>query len=246
MARLIHHVGMWVVMIFAVMHIYFVILASIVERIGTFDSIVSGYKFVSQAKSRHLVSGELAPQSRQRRRSASSSSDWAMSCSATTGLAPLRSRASSATIASRRACAWKTAARLVCRFWGCSRNSERVILVDAVRTDSPPGTLVRIDGEDVMDAVRDRLSPHQVGVADLLDAARLIDCYPSAVTLLGLVPEAIDLSVVRSSAVDSGARRACRGDCRARCKALATRWFREPEAEGRHCPIRDLTHHFGM
>ena len=47
-ARLIHHVGMWVVMIFAVMHIYFVILASIFERIGTFDSIISGYKFLSR------------------------------------------------------------------------------------------------------------------------------------------------------------------------------------------------------
>ena len=49
-ARLIHHVGMWIVMIFAVMHIYFVILASIFERIGTFDSIISGYKFLSRPK----------------------------------------------------------------------------------------------------------------------------------------------------------------------------------------------------
>jgi Ni,Fe-hydrogenase I cytochrome b subunit len=30
------------------MHIYFVILASIFERIGTFDSIISGYKFLSR------------------------------------------------------------------------------------------------------------------------------------------------------------------------------------------------------
>jgi len=49
-ARLIHHVGMWIVIIFAVMHIYFVILASIAERIGTFDSIISGYKFLSKRK----------------------------------------------------------------------------------------------------------------------------------------------------------------------------------------------------
>jgi len=50
LARLIHHVGMWVIMIFAVLHIYFVILASIAERIGTFDSMISGYKFVSRRK----------------------------------------------------------------------------------------------------------------------------------------------------------------------------------------------------
>ena len=57
-ARLIHHIGMWIVMIFAVMHIYFVILASIVERIGTFDSIISGYKFVSRRKTDVTVSGD--------------------------------------------------------------------------------------------------------------------------------------------------------------------------------------------
>jgi Ni/Fe-hydrogenase 1 B-type cytochrome subunit len=50
MARLIHHVGMWVVLIFAVVHIYFVLLSSIIEHIGTFDSIFSGYKFLPKRK----------------------------------------------------------------------------------------------------------------------------------------------------------------------------------------------------
>ncbi len=81
--------------------------------------------------------------------------------------------------------------------------AERVILVDAVRAEAAPGTLVRIDGDDVMDAVRDRLSPHQVGVADVLDAARLINRYPSVVTLIGLVPEALDLNFARSRAVET-------------------------------------------
>ena len=47
-ARLIHHVGMWVVLIFAVIHVYFVFLSSIIEHIGTFDSIFSGYKFMPE------------------------------------------------------------------------------------------------------------------------------------------------------------------------------------------------------
>jgi hydrogenase maturation protease len=87
---------------------------------------------------------------------------------------------------------------------GLIGDAKRVILVDAVRTDDPPGTLVRLDGEDVIDAVRDRLSPHQVGVADLLDSARLIDRYPASVMLLGLVPQCIELAVTRSSSVDGG------------------------------------------
>ena len=44
-ARLIHHIGMWVIMIFVVTHLYFVLLSSIVEHIGIFDSIFSGFKF---------------------------------------------------------------------------------------------------------------------------------------------------------------------------------------------------------
>ncbi|HUI96351.1 MAG TPA: hydrogenase maturation protease [Xanthobacteraceae bacterium] len=84
---------------------------------------------------------------------------------------------------------------------GLLAESDRVILVDAVRADGLPGSLVRIAGDDVMDAVRDRLSPHQVGVADVLDAARLIDRYPNAVTLLGLVPHTLDLNTERSDAV---------------------------------------------
>lgn len=50
MARLIHHVAMWVVLIFAVVHVYFVFLSSIIEHIGTFDSIFSGFKFIPQKK----------------------------------------------------------------------------------------------------------------------------------------------------------------------------------------------------
>ena len=49
-ARLIHHVLMWVILVFAVVHIYFVLLSSVIEHIGTFDSIFSGYKFMPERK----------------------------------------------------------------------------------------------------------------------------------------------------------------------------------------------------
>jgi hydrogenase maturation protease len=73
--------------------------------------------------------------------------------------------------------------------------SDAVILVDAVRADGAPGTLVRLDGDDVAPAVATRLSPHQVGVADLLDGARWLDRYPKRVILVGIVPESMALAV---------------------------------------------------
>lgn len=50
MARLIHHVAMWVVLIFAVVHIYSVVLWSLIEHSGEIDSIFSGYKFFAKRK----------------------------------------------------------------------------------------------------------------------------------------------------------------------------------------------------
>jgi hydrogenase maturation protease len=74
-------------------------------------------------------------------------------------------------------------------------DADAVILVDAIKADKRPGSLVRLDGDDVPPAVATRLSPHQVGVADLLDGARWLQHYPARLVLLGLVPERIGLAV---------------------------------------------------
>jgi hydrogenase maturation protease len=79
--------------------------------------------------------------------------------------------------------------------------ASSVVLVDAVRAEAPPGALVRLAGDEVGPAVATRLSPHQIGVADLLDGARWRDRYPSRVVLLGIVPESLDLDVGLSPSV---------------------------------------------
>jgi len=79
--------------------------------------------------------------------------------------------------------------------------SDRVILVDAVRADGPPGTLVRLEGEDVAPAVYERLSMHQIGVADLLAGAALCERYPREVVIVGVVPATTDLQLGCTSEV---------------------------------------------
>lgn len=78
-----------------------------------------------------------------------------------------------------------------------------VLLVDAIRDEGEPGTLVRLDGDEVAPAARHRLSVHQIGVTDLLDGLRLIDAYPESMTLLGVVPAGIDLGIGFSPAVEA-------------------------------------------
>jgi len=81
---------------------------------------------------------------------------------------------------------------------------DTVILVDAVRVDAPPGTPVRLDGEAVETAARERLSVHQIGVADLLDALRLMGAFPRRLVLLGLVPHTLELGLGCSPEVETG------------------------------------------
>jgi len=128
---------------------------------------------------------------------------------------------------------------------GLIADSRHVILVDAVRADAAPGTLVRLDGEEVPAAVRDRLSPHQVGVADLLEAARLMNRYPQTVTLLGLVPDSLELAIVRSKAVDDGLE-ALVAAVVGEVQRLGYGLERETAAAARDRPIHNLTRHFGM
>ncbi len=81
---------------------------------------------------------------------------------------------------------------------------DNVILVDAVRIDAPPGTPVRLDGKAVETAARERLSVHQIGVADLLDALRLLGAFPQRLVLLGMVPHTLELGLGRSPEVEAG------------------------------------------
>jgi hydrogenase maturation protease len=82
-------------------------------------------------------------------------------------------------------------------------DAEQAILVDAIQIDAPPGTLVRLDGDEVGPAVASRLSVHQVGVADLIEAARWRGRIPPTLVLLGVVPETTELGVELSPRVQA-------------------------------------------
>jgi hydrogenase maturation protease len=84
------------------------------------------------------------------------------------------------------------------------QDSRDVILLDAVRADAPPGTFVRIPGPEVPAVVQQRLSPHQIGVADLMAGAELLGAPPERLLLLGLVPKTIGLGLERTPEVERG------------------------------------------
>lgn len=78
---------------------------------------------------------------------------------------------------------------------------ERLLVVDAVDIGAVPGSLARLAGDDVPIVLETKVSPHQMGLKDLLAVATLQGFAPVEMVLWGVQPEIIEMSM---EAVASG------------------------------------------
>jgi len=78
---------------------------------------------------------------------------------------------------------------------------QHVLVLDAVQTGEPAGTLVVMRGEEVPVYFGVRVTPHQLGLADVLATLALSDEQPGSVTVLGLVPESLELTLDLSASI---------------------------------------------
>lgn len=69
---------------------------------------------------------------------------------------------------------------------------EHVLIVDAVLTGDAPGTVINLKDDEVPALFNNKVSPHQLGLSDLLGALKLTDESPQNIFLVGVVPEAVD------------------------------------------------------
>lgn len=79
---------------------------------------------------------------------------------------------------------------------------ERLLVVDAIESREVPGTLVRLSGDEVPLALATRLSPHQMGLKDLLAVADLQGVCPAEVVLVGIQPGCIEMGMELSPVVE--------------------------------------------
>lgn len=77
----------------------------------------------------------------------------------------------------------------------------RVLVVDCVALGHAPGTVVRVEGTDVPRVFSGRLSPHQLGLVDVLGALELQGRVPERLTVLGVEPERVELGLDLSPSV---------------------------------------------
>lgn len=72
---------------------------------------------------------------------------------------------------------------------------DHLIVVDSVRVHQPPATVVKMTGEQVPAFFRTRLSPHQVGLSDLLATLTVLGESPGTVTLIGVQPVSFEMGM---------------------------------------------------
>lgn len=70
---------------------------------------------------------------------------------------------------------------------------QRLIIVDAVEIGKSPGAVVRLSGDEVPVALETKLSPHQMGMKDLLAVASLMGQLPDEIVLIGVQPACLDM-----------------------------------------------------
>ena len=59
---------------------------------------------------------------------------------------------------------------------------SHILIIDAVKTGNKPGTIVRIDDPPAF--LQKKISPHQIGLSDVLAIAVITDNMPQYITLL--------------------------------------------------------------
>jgi hydrogenase maturation protease len=78
---------------------------------------------------------------------------------------------------------------------------ERLLFVDAVDWGAAPGSIIRMEGDEIPELFATRLSPHQVGLQDLLAVAELQGLAFEEMVLWGVQPASIELGLELSPAV---------------------------------------------
>jgi hydrogenase maturation protease len=83
-----------------------------------------------------------------------------------------------------------------------------LVLIDAVKLGRPSGSVSVLRGDAIEGTLGGHVSPHQVGVADLIAAARLTGVMPEAASLVGIEPAEIEIGLDLTPAVEEAVPKA--------------------------------------
>jgi hydrogenase maturation protease len=80
-------------------------------------------------------------------------------------------------------------------------NRDRVLFIDAANFNKAPGTIDVVTGDNIPAFLSKKLSVHQIGLPDMLFAARLMEITPPEMCLIGIQPKSMETSTQLSDVV---------------------------------------------
>ena len=78
---------------------------------------------------------------------------------------------------------------------------DKVLFVDAANFKKEPGTVDTVIGDKIPGFLSQKLSVHQIGLPDMLFAARLMGITPPEMCLIGIQPKSMETGTELSEAV---------------------------------------------
>ncbi|MGY3856355.1 HyaD/HybD family hydrogenase maturation endopeptidase [Aeromonas intestinalis] len=85
---------------------------------------------------------------------------------------------------------------------------DHIIVADAVLSANPPGTVITLRDEEIPALFGRKISPHQLGLADVLSALQLTGESPRRLTLIGIEPESLEPRIGLTPVVAAAMREA--------------------------------------
>lgn len=79
--------------------------------------------------------------------------------------------------------------------------TKRLLIVDAINGDSPPGTFYRLTGEEVQAYFQEKVSMHELGIKDVLAVLGVTGQPIEEVVIIGVQPESLDIGLDLTPAV---------------------------------------------
>jgi hydrogenase maturation protease len=81
--------------------------------------------------------------------------------------------------------------------------ADHIIIVDALLGGHAPASIVMLTGAEVPVFFKTKLSPHQIGLSDVLATLVLTGHQPGGVTIIGIEPVSLELSLSLSPQVEA-------------------------------------------
>jgi hydrogenase maturation protease len=81
--------------------------------------------------------------------------------------------------------------------------ADLLLIIDAVASGSAPGSVVKLEGGDVPRFFTTKLSPHQVGLCDVLATLAIMDEAPKETIIIGVEPAKLRLDMELSPEVSA-------------------------------------------